>query len=283
VTDITIQNQDVRLAASVYGQLEKPAILLLHGISMSRDAWFEVAQKLSDQYLVYTLDFRGHGHSDHTKRYVLSDYISDARATLAAIGKPAIVVGHSLGGCVAGVLAQDGDSNIRAVCMVDPPWYLGQPGEWQKSVFRQLFAFISGQQRKWQNERAPLSNYLQFVSAAPSPMGGITSDHVNFRQLLCHASSLQRQDPRCWDNVIETASLFSVIDTTRPFKCPMMIIQADPACGAALLEGHDRRLSETNPQAEIIRYERCGHTPQRTKGFEQRFLQDLERFLLRHA
>src|SRR5262245_18772325 len=250
---------------------------------MSRDAWFEVAQKLLDQYLVYTLDFRGHGHSDHTKSYVLSDYISDARAALAAIGKPAIVVGHSLGGCVAGVLAQDGDSNIRAVCLVDPPWYLGQPGEWQKSAFPQLFAFISDQQRKLQNERAPLSSYLQFVSAAPSPMGGIASDHFSFRQLLCQGSSLQRQDPRCWDDGIETASFLSVIDTTRPFKCPMMIIQADPACGAALLEGHDRRLSETNTQAEIIRYERCGHGPHRTRGFEQRFLRDLERFLLRHA
>ncbi len=106
MTDITIANSNIKLAASVYGPPAAAPILFLHGISLSRDTWEEIEQRLSPTYRAWTLDFRGHGHSDRSSQYKFADYVSDAEAALAAIGQPAIVVGHSLGGCVAGVLAQ---------------------------------------------------------------------------------------------------------------------------------------------------------------------------------
>ena len=106
MTDLTLANGNVRLAASVDGPLDAVPILLLHGASGSRDTWDETKQQLIDRYCVWTLDFRGHGHSDYAPNYNLAGYVSDAEIALAAIGRPAIVVGHSLGACVAGVLSQ---------------------------------------------------------------------------------------------------------------------------------------------------------------------------------
>ena len=57
--------------------------------------------------------------------------LGTAEAALAAIGRPAIVVGHSLGACVAGVIGQN-TPNVRAVFLEDPPWFLGDPDEWKK-------------------------------------------------------------------------------------------------------------------------------------------------------
>jgi pimeloyl-ACP methyl ester carboxylesterase len=108
MNDITIENAGLALAASVYGQPEAPPVLLLHGISNSRDVWYDWAEELSDRYRVYALDFRGHGHSARAERYGIADYVSDAEATLRAIGAPTRVVGHSLGGVVAGALGPDG-------------------------------------------------------------------------------------------------------------------------------------------------------------------------------
>lgn len=282
MTDITLDNRGTRLALSVYGAADAEPILFLHGISMSRDTWEEIALRLMNRYQVWTLDFRGHGHSGHASSYEGADYMSDAETALAAIGRPAIVVGHSLGGCVAGMLAQGGGNNVRAVLLEDPPWYLGDPGEWGRSVYPALFAFVSAQQAKWQQAGAPLAAYLEFSVNAPSPMGGVARDHFSPRHLLSYASALQRQDNRCWANVISAAALAGIA-TDRAFRCPARIIQADPACGAALLEGHEIRLAKTNPNAEIIRYAGSGHRCHAARAFEARFLADLEDFISKLA
>ena len=85
MNDITIDNAGVALAASVYGRPELPPVLLMHGISNSRDVWYDWAVELSDRYRVYALDFRGHGHSARAEHYGIADYVSDATAMLAAI------------------------------------------------------------------------------------------------------------------------------------------------------------------------------------------------------
>jgi len=128
MTDIAIANGSIKLAASVYGVDRSNPILFLHGISLSRDTWEEIALRMSNEFSVWTLDFRGHGDSDRASSYELAGYVSDAEATLAAIGRPAIVVGHSLGGVVAdsiiaGALPLDGDLKSHGVgtAATDPP------------------------------------------------------------------------------------------------------------------------------------------------------------------
>jgi pimeloyl-ACP methyl ester carboxylesterase len=277
MTDITIENGGTRLAASVYGPADAAPILFLHGISLSRDTWAEIAERLMSRYLIWTLDFHGHGHSDRTSSYELADYVADAEAALSVIGRPAIVVGHSLGGCVAGVLAQAGHPNVRAVFLEDPPWYLGEPSEWERSAFPNLFVILSAKQAAWHKERAPLATYLEFVSNAPSAMGGIVSDHIGPRHLLSHASALQRQDGRSWGKL--DGGILAAIATGREFRCPSKVIQADPRCGAALLDGHEARLAKANPRAEIVQYRNCGHSPHRTTAFADRFTGDLTAFV----
>jgi pimeloyl-ACP methyl ester carboxylesterase len=279
VTDLTLDNGAIKLAVSVYGVAGAEAVLFLHGLSQCRDTWEEIALRLMSRYQVWTLDFRGHGHSDRAPNYELAGYISDAETVLEAIGRPAIVVGHSLGGCVAGVLAQRGHANVRAVLLEDPPWYLGEPGEWEKSAFPRLFSIISTQQALWQREKAPLSTYLEFVSNAPSPMGGIASDHFGSRHLLSTASTLHRQDGNCWGNFLSFGEALATIATEREFLCPARIIHDDPRFGAALLEGHEARLRKTSPRVEIVHYIDSGHRPHAARGFEQRFIMDLEGFL----
>jgi pimeloyl-ACP methyl ester carboxylesterase len=279
LTDITLDNKGVRLAVSVDGPTDGEPILFLHGLSLSRDTWQETTELFKDRYRVWTLDFRGHGHSDRAPSYELADYVSDAETVLAAIERPAVLVGHSLGGCVAGVLAQSGHANVRAVLLEDPPWYLGEPGEWEKSAFPKLFSIVSSRQAIWQRERAPLQTYLAFLANSPTPMGGIGSDHFGARHLLSHASALQRQDGRCWGDGNVATSVLAAISTDREFLCPVKIIQADPRLGAALLEGHEARLAQANPHAEIARYDGCGHTPHRAMAFEQRFMTDLQVFI----
>ncbi len=281
MTDLTIDNDGLRLAASVEGPADGEPILFLHGVSMSRDTWHEVSQRLGDRFQRWTLDFRGHGHSEHPgdANYTLDGYRSDAEAVLALIARPTIVVGHSLGACVAGQLAQQPHPLVRAVFLEDPPWYLGEPDAWQQSLFPRVFMIVAARQAEWQAEGAPLQTWLDFTTNTPSPMGGLARDHFSARHLLSHASALQRQDNRIWRNVAGSGNALAAIRTDQPFRVPAMVVAADPRFGAALLEGHPERLAATNPDATIVTYEGSGHNPRRSLAFGERFFGDLQAFL----
>jgi pimeloyl-ACP methyl ester carboxylesterase len=276
MTDISIQRDGLSLAASVYGPQEAEPVLFLHGLSQSRDTWNEIVQRLCDRYQVWTLDFHGHGHSDRASRYVFQDYVADAEAVVKLLKRPPVVVGHSLGACVSGVLAQSGA--IRGAFLEDPPWFLGEEAEWKRSVYPTIFPIVAAQQRKLQQENAPLDTFLAFVSNTPSLKGGIAGDHIGPRHLLSHASALQRQDNRCWEAV---GAMLAPIARERAFRCPAKILQSDATLGAALLDGHELRLAATNPQVEIVRYDGATHNIHRERAFEDRFFADLTAFLSR--
>jgi pimeloyl-ACP methyl ester carboxylesterase len=259
--------------------MNAPPILFLHGVSLSRDSWDEIKDRLMSRYCVWVLDFRGHGHSDRAPNYDLSGYVSDAETALAAIGRSAIVVGHSLGACVAGVLGQS-NPNVRAIFLEDPPWFLGRAEDWEQSIFSKLFSLLSLRLPRWQREPAPLATYLEFLSNGRDLLGGQAKDHITIRHLLSHASAIERLDTRCIEDVV-LRGLLSSIPIDRPFLCPAKLIRGEQRFGAAFWDPHVDRLKVTNPELEIVKYEQVGHHPHRTIGLAERFSRDLEDFAMR--
>jgi pimeloyl-ACP methyl ester carboxylesterase len=277
MTDISLWNGSVRLAASVHGPMNAPPILFLHGATLSRDSWDEIKDRLTSRCCVWTLDFRGHGHSDRAPNYDLSGYVSDAQTALVATGRPAIVVGHSLGACVAGVLAQS-SPNVRAIFLEDPPWFLGRPEDWEKSVFSKLFSLLSLRLPRWQQEPAPLATYVDFLSNGRDLLGGQAKDHITARHLLSHAAAIQRLDTRC---IADVKSMLSSIPTDKPFLCPAKLVRGEQRLGAALWDAHVDVLKATNPELEIVQYEQGGHHLHRMISLAERFSCDLEDFAMR--
>jgi 3-oxoadipate enol-lactonase len=90
---------------------EGPAVMLLHGWTASADLnWWGCYVDLRDAgYRVLAIDHRGHGRGLRTyERFSLEACASDAAAALEALGcAPATVVGYSMGGAVAQLLARD--------------------------------------------------------------------------------------------------------------------------------------------------------------------------------
>jgi pimeloyl-ACP methyl ester carboxylesterase len=93
-----------RLAASVVGRVEQPAILLAHGGGQTRHAWDRTMRRLCVRgYRAIALDLRGHGDSDWSEngRYQLDAFAEDLIAVAQHLGRPPAVVGASLGGLAA--------------------------------------------------------------------------------------------------------------------------------------------------------------------------------------
>ena len=142
MTDLTVKNGSLNLAASVYGPEGAPALLCLHGIAGSRDTWEETVRRYEDRFQAWTLDFRGHGHSDRASSYLIDDYASDAAAALDFIRRPTIIVSHSLGAVAGAVLAQKPHPFLKALFMEDPPYFFGEAEEFAKSGNDKRFARI---------------------------------------------------------------------------------------------------------------------------------------------
>jgi len=282
MTDITIRNGDLNLAASVYGPEGAPDVLFLHGIAGARDTWEEAFRRFEGRFHVWALDFRGHGHSDRAASYRVEDYASDAAAALDFIRRPTIIVSHSLGSVVGAFLAQELHRFLKAVFMEDPPYYFGEAKEYAKSGNDKRFAAIQKRLVELRAAGAGLGDYLRLVGEAPAPQGGVQADHVSPRHILSAASGMMRQDPDCWTPATSTA-VFEKFDGDRPLKVPALILQADRNLGPGFLEGHEKRFLKAPPEAEVIYIEGAPHRIHATRAFERRCLDEVETFLEKHA
>lgn len=84
----------------------KPPLLFVHGAFSGAWVWAEhFLPYFADQgYPAYAVSLRGHGGShgrEHLSEFGLDDYVEDARDAIRSLGRPPVLVGHSMGGMVA--------------------------------------------------------------------------------------------------------------------------------------------------------------------------------------
>lgn len=84
--------------------------------------WYDAVEWLDTaRTTAHLLDFRGSGLSDRPPRgHHLEGYASDLRAALLAIGEPATIVAHSMGGRIAQFVAAHHPAQIERLILVAP-------------------------------------------------------------------------------------------------------------------------------------------------------------------
>ncbi|MET8638677.1 alpha/beta hydrolase [Streptomyces sp. NPDC004680] len=122
---------DGELTAGVWGSGNR-AVLAVHGVTSSHQAWRLVAERLPEDTLLIAPDLRGRGDSAALPGpYGMARHADDCAAVLDALGcADAVVAGHSMGGFVALVLADRHPQRVQRLILVDggPPLPL-PPGE----------------------------------------------------------------------------------------------------------------------------------------------------------
>ena len=100
----------------------KPPLVLLHGLTGNGTCWTPLARSLGCEYDVVMPDARGHGNSStplHGYRY--EDHAGDVIELIRELGLSApILLGHSMGGMTAAMVASLAAKIIRGVILVDP-------------------------------------------------------------------------------------------------------------------------------------------------------------------
>ncbi|MCX5383995.1 alpha/beta fold hydrolase [Streptomyces sp. NBC_00083] len=112
----------VRLAYRVRGERSAPPVILVHGRGGDSRDWDEIAGHLAATRRVYALDLRGHGLSDWPGRYSFEAFRDDLIGFITGLGLTgADVVGHSMGGAAAALLAQEAPGLIGRLVLEDVP------------------------------------------------------------------------------------------------------------------------------------------------------------------
>ncbi|MFF8395221.1 alpha/beta fold hydrolase [Streptomyces sp. NPDC016172] len=119
----TVQANGISLAYRVWGPQDAEPLVLLHARGADGADWADIAPALAaGPRRVYAPDLRGHGRSDWPGGYAYETMRDDIHAFLAALGiHRADVVGHSLGGAVAYLLAQHSPGLVRRLVLEDVP------------------------------------------------------------------------------------------------------------------------------------------------------------------
>lgn len=115
----------MRLATSIEMHEASPPIVLLHSLALDRSMWSPLIDELDPGRTVITMDLRGHGRSPTHDAFTIEDMADDVAETLGSLGHDqAVVVGLSMGGCVALAIAIRHPSRVTGLGLIDTTaWY----------------------------------------------------------------------------------------------------------------------------------------------------------------
>jgi pimeloyl-ACP methyl ester carboxylesterase len=110
----------MHLAAVVHGsETERPPLLIAHGLFGSARNWGAIAKRLALHRRVIAVDMRNHGDSPRSREHGYVALAEDLAATIAEYGGRADVLGHSMGGKAAMVLALSRPATVRRLIVAD--------------------------------------------------------------------------------------------------------------------------------------------------------------------
>ena len=104
---------------TTFGDEKSPPVMIVHGLYGSGRNWVVIAKRLSDQFFVITVDLRNHGDSpwlDTHNYHVMADDLVEVINSLSI--KPNII-GHSMGGKAAMVLALKRPNLVKNLIIAD--------------------------------------------------------------------------------------------------------------------------------------------------------------------
>ena len=210
MADITLNQAHIHFEESGTGDV----VLFLHGLGSRGQDWLLQVPTFAEYYRVITPDLRGHGQTDKPQgRVRVAHLASDVLGLLDTLNvERAHVVGLSLGGCVALVLALDAPQRVRSLTLVNTFAHLepDNPGHALMLVSRLALLGVRG-----------LPAQAHFVAARmfPKPEQGM------LRKLA--AERIAANDIITYRRLLLAVAAFDVRSRLGEITCPTLVIAGD--------------------------------------------------------
>jgi pimeloyl-ACP methyl ester carboxylesterase len=208
----TFDHAGATLAYDDSGEYDLPPVVLLPGLSGARSTWARLAAALAGRFRLIAIDHRGHGDSSHVPgTYTLDHFGPDTIALCEHVlgpARPAVLIGHSLGGVIAHHVALRRPDLVRGVFLEDPPLYFGARDEMEASIFPALFTMLRDAFRAQRARGAPLEEYVEGLRSTPAMTGkGTFADVLGEEGTAASARAMFSLDPEVFTPAIEGVGL----------------------------------------------------------------------------
>ena len=102
-----------------FGDEKSPPVMIVHGLYGSGRNWGVIAKRLSDQFFVITVDLRNHGDSPWLDTHNYHVMAHDLVEVINSLNIKPNIIGHSMGGKAAMVLALKRPNLVRNLIIAD--------------------------------------------------------------------------------------------------------------------------------------------------------------------
>jgi pimeloyl-ACP methyl ester carboxylesterase len=245
--------EGLQLRGEIDDSGDGPLVLLAHGGGQTRHAWSTTAARLAGEgFDVVRYDARGHGDSDWspTRDYRMESHARDMIDALCAMGRPAAVVGASMGGVSGLIATAQAPDLVHALVLVDIVPRFAPGGVERIRAF--MLAHPDGF-ATLEEATAAVRAYNPHRDPPRNPQGLLRSLRQRHGRLYWHWDPAVIGDPP--DDAL--ATMLSNSLAALPPTLPLLLVsgaQSDVVDPDAI-EGFRRQA----PQAETIAVQRAGH------------------------
>ena len=102
-----------------FGDDKSPPVMIVHGLYGSGRNWGIIAKRLSDHFFVITVDLRNHGDSPWSDTHNYDVMADDLVEVINSLKIKPNIIGHSMGGKVAMVLALKRPNLVKNLIIAD--------------------------------------------------------------------------------------------------------------------------------------------------------------------
>ena len=252
-----------------YGPAEAPALVLTHGAGANRTSWYYAIRALSDRFQVLVWDMPGLGHSARPPHgdYSLERHAHDLEAVLGlANGRPALLVGHSMGGMVlltfCRLFPQHLGTRVKGLALVDTSYTnpartttaSGFVRAIQKPVLEPLLHLTA-----WLAPLVWVMSWLGYVNGSSHLLGMVFGFAGS--QTRGQLDLAARYNPLAWPGVQahETLAMFRYDATPVLASIPIPTRVCTGHLDRLIVPETARFLAEHVPHARLARLEPAGH------------------------
>jgi pimeloyl-ACP methyl ester carboxylesterase len=229
-------------------------LVMLHGGAWRWQEYLSLIPSLARRWHTYALDLRGNGRSGWVpETYRLQDFVDDNAQFLGRLNAAAVLVGHSLGGVIALMLAARCPDRVSVLIIEDSPLTLDN--------YRRIIDSSRDTFGLWLNlkKSAQSEQHLALALAdAYRDYPGVTGAWILF-----FAGCLWQLDPTFFNSLLHDFEGFTTgydyKQTLAMIDCPVLFIRGETRLGAVMTDVEISWLQEHFSNVKCARIDGVGH------------------------
>jgi len=237
-----------------YGVSSDTSLVMLHGGAWRWQEYLSLIPSLGQRWHTYALDLRGNGRSEWVPdTYRLQDFAEDNAEFVSRLNTPAVLVGHSIGGVIALMVAARCPGKVKGMIIEDSPVTLDN---YRKVVdsSRDMFALWLDLKKS-----APSEQDLSLALAdAYKDYPGMTSAWTLF-----FAGCLWQLDPTYFNALLNDFEGFiegyDCPEILSGIDCPVLFLRGESKRGALMTDDEILWLQRNFSNVQCAQIEGVGH------------------------